>query len=211
MRLGRVSPLPRPWTPGRGVSGLPRRLGRVGAAGLAALVIALVVALFITPRLRAQAETAREQVAAAARAERDARIAAADRTRRALARDGVAGQGGLPAGHERDARVARLLARAAKEGLVVGGLLQTAAEATSPGRTADATAVQWHTVSLPLRGSYAQIRAFLAAALAADPALALDAVLLQREAGSAPDELRADTRWGFAQRAADPPVRERTP
>lgn len=211
MRFARASPLPRPWTPGGGLSGALGRLGRVGGAGLAALLLALVVALFITPGLRAQAETAREQAAAAARAERDARIAAADRTRSTMAREGMTALRHLPSGQERDARVTRLLARAAKEGLVVDGLLQTAPEVAAPGRMPDATAVQWHSVSLPLRGSYAQIRAFLAAALAADPALALDAVLLQREAGSASGALRADTRWAFAQRGNDPSRPEPTP
>lgn len=205
MRFGRRAVLPRPWSPAGPLAG---RVGRVGSLGVAALAVALVLAGLVTPQLRAQAEAEREQAQAAARAERQARIAAADRLRRAGAPGSSLDTRALPGPQERDARVARLLALAAKDGLLVGGLRQTASDAAGAGPGAT---VQWHAVSLPLRGSYAEIRSFLATALATDAALALDAVQLQREPGGAPDTLRAETTWSLAQRRPDGAAAEGRP
>lgn len=199
MRLSRTSPLPRAWSTGAGLRSLRIRLGNLGMLGAAALLLALALLLVITPYLRMQAEAAREHMLAAERTEREMRIGAADRARRVAARDGVVGAPDLPTARERDARVARLLARASREGLQVGGLRQAALELDIADRRSGVAPSQWHTVELPVRGSYAQIRSFMAAALAADSALALDAVLLQRDAGGAPEAVRADTRWSFWQ------------
>lgn len=205
MKLRRSSLRPRPWAPAAGPLG---RVGVVGGVGIGAAVLAVAVAVLVTPRLRAEAEAVRAQAIAAERADREARILAADRARRVEGRDALASPRAVPRPEERDARVVRLLANAAQQGLSAGGLRQTAPESVAAGATG---AVQWHTVALPVRGSYAQIRSFLAAALTADPALALDAVKLQREPGSAPDALRAETTWSLAQRRAWTASSEATP
>lgn len=161
-----------------------------GTCGVVALLLAAVLALVVTPHWLQQAQ----QAADAARRER---IAAADalRARVTVAPPRLAAMA-WPEAAERDARVARLLALAREQGVVLRSLSQTPAAAAERGAVA-AGGPDWQTLVLPVRATYAALRGFVSAALAADPALALDAVQWRRE-GSERGELEAELTWALA-------------
>jgi hypothetical protein len=186
---------PRPW------ASPWRALGAPGWAGIAGLLLALVLGAVLAPHWQARAE----QLHAQARSER---IAAADAARRlrsdpALATRNVPTAAPWPAATQRLARIDRLLALAREHGVQVLGAQHApgARGALRPADAdADATAPVWSTVTLPARARYADLRRFVAAALAADSALALDAVRLERQ----PDEgvaLRVELVFGLASAA----------
>jgi Flp pilus assembly protein TadB len=154
-----------------------RALGPAALAGLLMLAAAAALALVATPAWEAQAraeqQRQRSESLAAATAHQ-ARQAAADTP--------------WPRATERDARIATLIETALRHGLTAGSIeQQTRQEAGSR--------VAWVLVVMPVRGSYA-------AALQADPALALESLRLRR-AGAEAGPVDADLSWAFAQ-AADP-------
>ena len=100
-----------------------------------------------------------------------------------------------PAPQAHGGRVDQLLQLAREQGLKVLALREDAQVAPT------ASAVAWRGVTLHAEGAYARQRAFVAAALATDAALALDSLVLQRnDLGSA--TLRAEYVFAFGQQAA---------
>ncbi len=151
--------------------------------GVAALLLAALLALVLTPRWQAAADAA----AAAQRAQLRAAVRAQPAAAQPAAKTPL-----WPSPADRDARVARLVALAQDQGLQVLRVQQS-------WPTSAATPV-WHTLSLPLRGTYASHRRYVEAALLADPALALDGLLLRR--GATPGDaglLEAELSWALAQ------------
>jgi hypothetical protein len=169
------------------------RLGLPGALGISALALAAILELGLTPMWRSQASVA-EQAALAQR------IALADQRR--AARDATAGADAgpvWPAAAHRDARLERLLQLAQEHRVSVRGVQQ------QPERAEAANPVAWNLVTTPLRANYGDLRAFVAAALEADEALALDSVRLRRAEGERVP-VDADLTWSFAQ-AGSPAAR----
>jgi trimeric autotransporter adhesin len=182
------------WNPGTQAWRRPwQRLGWPAAAGGAMLLAAAGLAIGLTPQWQAQTR-------AAADAARTARLAAAD-ARRLASEPVLQAAPAWPAADRREARLQALLRLAREHGVAVQGLSQKAAPPDEGARLATPRATrtsgasgasgateaapQWLEVTLPVRAPYAALRRFLSAALAADPALALDAVRLARgEAGS---------------------------
>jgi hypothetical protein len=151
--------------------------------GAAALLPAALLALVFTPGWLAAAEAA----AAAQRAE----LRAAARAQPAVAKR-VATTPQWPSTADRDDRVARLVALAQGHGLQVLRVQQSwPTSAATPA---------WHTLGLPLRGTYIDLRSYVEAALLADPALALDGLLLRRGAAAGDAGLlEAELSWALAQ------------
>lgn len=163
---------------------LVKALGWPGIAGMAALVLA-VVAIVLAQRWDAQA--------AALQAEAQAL--------RAKARPAVATavpvsvqqwQAALPAASERQQRLADLLELSIR--LELNG-------ARTEHRLSTTEGLERLRVTMPVTGSYAQVRRFIASALAHDPALSLDAVKLRRASPMAA-EVEAELQWSLHGKAA---------
>ena len=155
--------------------------GWPGLAGALALVLALLLAGVLAPSWRAEADAGRQAAQRAARQ-------AAQQAARTPAPPPPA-EAPLPDAEHSPKRAVALLdlaplhgvnLRHAREHSDAGGQLQL-------GMTGQA--------------SYAALRAFVAAALAADPALVLERVRLQRPTPAAA-ELEIDLQWTLLQRAA---------
>jgi hypothetical protein len=140
------------------------RLGRPGLAGLVLLCLALIAHLgLVVPW---QAELAATRARAERLASRPKSLA-----QPVAMRDWRAD---LPAGHAGHAHLARLFAAAEAAGLKLEeGRYREVKDAQS--------GLTRLTATLPTRGSYKAIRAFLARALAQEPALALESLSLSRE------------------------------
>lgn len=158
-----------------------RALGWPGAAGCALLALAAVLGGWAAPQWRAATEDTRTR----ARALKAPPVAP---LRQAEAQP-------WPEAGVRDARIDRLLQQARDRHLRVLSLADEAAPARavagSPG---------WDRVTLQLEGSYVDLRGFVAEALQADPALALDTLRLTRQEGG-PSPLKADLTLALASRA----------
>jgi hypothetical protein len=160
-------------------------LGVPGLAGLAALALA-AVAIAMSQRWDAQA-TALQAEARALRAKaRPAAIAAS------APLSVQQWQASLPASRERQQRLADLLELAIR--LELNGV-------RTEHRLATAEGLERLRVTMPVTGSYGQIRRFIAVALEHDPALSLDSVKLRRVSPMAAD-LDAELQWSLHGRAA---------
>jgi len=148
----------------------PSRLGRPGLAAVLALLVALPLMAWFTPPPQALAPTA---VPAAAASVAPAPV---------LPVLPVLPHVGDPAD-----RVADLLALALRHGIRVD---RTQQQRQQQGP------VQRLQLGLSAHGRYADLRAFIAAALEADPGLALDSVQLRRATADAP-ELDAELQWSL--------------
>lgn len=161
-----------------------RRWGWPGQLGCLLLVLASLAATFALPLLEDQADVARDAVDEARRA---------DRARRRLPPAEVSRPPGpaeflatLPDATARPQRVAALWALAARHGLVIGrSEYQLSTEPES--------GTDRYRITLPVLGSYPALCAFIAAALASDDGLALDALRLSRDSAAAP-QLQAELR-----------------
>lgn len=175
MKLRLVQPIIAPWRSGW------RALGWPAVAAAVMLLMAAALALLVTPLWRdKQAAWAHQQLAR--------RIAAAD-----LARQHTAAQPApiaWPSANARDARVAGLVEAAIRHGLV----LQRADQRVR--RDGDGP-LAWQIVSMPASGSYSDVRAFIAEALQADEALALDALRIRRS-GLDAAQVEAELTWALA-------------
>lgn len=161
-----------------------KALGWPGAAGLAALGLA-VVAVLLGQRWDARA-AALQAEAQALRAK--ARPVAANAAPVSMQQ----WQAALPIAATRQQRLADLLELAIR--LDLNG-------ARTEHRLASGEGLERLRVSMPLTGSYAQIRRFIAAALAHDPALSLDAIKLRRVSPVSAD-VDAELQWSLHGRAA---------
>lgn len=162
-----------------------RRLGGPGLAGAAALALA-AVAIAAGDRWDAQATALQVQT----------------RELRAKARPVAAAasapvntqqwQAALPTPRDRQQRLADLLELAIR--LDLNG-------ARTEHRLSTADGLERLRVTMPLTGSYAKVRRFIAAALEHDPALSLDALKLRR-AGPMATDVEAELQWSLHGRAA---------
>lgn len=162
-----------------------KALGVPGLAGVAALLLA-VGAVVLGQRWDAQAT----------------RLQAEARELRAKARPAAAAasaplsvqqwQAALPPAASRQQRLADLLELAIR--LDLNG-------ARTEHRLASSEGLERLRVTMPLTGSYAQVRRFIAAALEHDPALSLDAVKLRRTSPVS-TEVDAELQWSLHGRAA---------
>lgn len=162
---------------------LVKALGWPGIGGVVALLLA-VVAIALGQRWDAQA--------AALQAEAHAL--------RAKARPAVATavpvsvqqwQAALPAASERQQRLADLLELGIR--LELNG-------ARTEHRLSTAEGLERLRVTMPVTGSYAQVRRFIGAALEHDPALSLDAIKLRRVSPLSAD-VDAELQWSLHGRA----------
>lgn len=163
---------------------LHQALGLPGLAGVAALLLA-AAALLLAQRWDARA-TALQAEARALRAQ--ARPAAAA----AVPVSAQLWQATLPGAAERQQRLADLLEL---------GIRLELSGARTEHRLATSEGLERLRVTMPVSGSYAQLRRFIAAALAHDPALSLDAVKLRRASPLAA-EVEAELQWSLHGRAA---------
>ena len=164
---------------------LLKKLGGPGLAGLAALLLA-AVALVLGQRWDAQA-TALQAEARALRAK--ARPAAAAT---AVPVSVQQWQATLPASTQRQQRLADLLELSIR--LDLNGARTEHRLATSEG-------LERLRVTMPVTGSYAQVRRFIGAALEHDPALSLDSIKLRRLSPMSA-EVDAELQWSLHGRAA---------
>ena len=162
-----------------------KKLGGPGLAGLAALLLA-AVALVLGQRWDAQA-TALQAEARALRAKaRPAAIATA------VPVSVQQWQANLPAAAQRQQRLADLLELSIR--LDLNGARTEHRLATSEG-------LERLRVTMPVTGSYAQVRRFIGAALEHDPALSLDSIKLRRLSPMSA-EVDAELQWSLHGRAA---------
>jgi hypothetical protein len=165
--------------------GWPAALGAALATGgvLASLLVAPAVERTALD-VRTQADALRRQAVRQARAAPTPLddVAAAQVFRAAL-----------PAPARRPARIAAMLRAAERQGVVVrSGEFRLQPDA--------AIGLARYSVTLPVEGRYAAVRAFVAECLQRDPALALDGVRLARDEQAA-GGLRADLRFTLYMRA----------
>ena len=163
-----------------------RALGWPALAGLLALALAAVLALGLTPYWHAQQQALSEQ-------QRTTRQWQAEQAR-ALRATAAQAPAAWPLAAANDARVAALVELALHHGVTLTGTEQ-------PLQLQAAGSVAWQLLNMPARASYADLRGFIAAALQADPALALDALRLRRENAQA-EQVDAELRWALGQAAA---------
>ncbi len=101
-------------------------------------------------------------------------------------------QAALPEAGQRQQRLADLLELALRLDLV---------GSRTEHRLSSAEGIERLRVTLPVTGSYAQLRRFIEAALAHDPALSLDALKLRRASPLSP-EVEAELQWSMFAKAA---------
>ncbi|MCV2370561.1 GspMb/PilO family protein [Roseateles oligotrophus] len=168
-----------------------RGLGWPGLLGAAALLLAALLLLggqrWVEQgaRLRAEADGLKSQL----RSQRAAGLLNGPSAPPATPQQW---QQALPKAESRQQRLADLLEIALRMGLV--------SARTEHRLTVDAGAgLERLRISMPLTGGYAQLRAFIDAALRHDPALSLDALKLRRNNPNAP-ELEAELLWSLHAR-----------
>lgn len=162
-----------------------KALGWPGLAGIAALGLAVVAAL-LGQRWDARAATLRAE---AQELRAKARPAAAAATAPVSLQQW---QAALPPSGSRQQRLADLLELSIRLGL--NG-------ARTEHRLSSSEGLERLRVTMPVTGSYAQVRRFVAAALEHDPALSLDAIKLRRVSPMAAD-VDAELQWSLHGRAA---------
>ena len=178
----------------RDVLGQARAWGWPFALGAAALVVAGVVGMVLVPATRREVE--------AVSADADSATRQASRP----ADNGVAGHAidsgperflaAFPAADARQARVATLLELAGHHGLEIRR------SEFQLGKDKESGLLRY-SVTMPLTGSYAQLRGFVEDALACDAALSLDRLRLRRASPGA-SLVEADLTWSFYMRPGRP-------
>jgi hypothetical protein len=173
-----MRPLPVPW----------RRLGLPAGAAAAGALLALVASALLVawwvPQW--QVETAQALQAAHGLQQQQRRQAAAAP---AGAPPWLAWRGTLPSAATRQEHLADLLALALRHGVTVARSEQRIEPLADLG-------LERYRVLMPASASYADLRAFVEAALLAQPALSLDRLRLQRSAGST-TLVEADLQWSL--------------
>ena len=164
---------------------LARTLGWPGGAGIAALVLA-AVALLLGQRWDTQASALQAQA-------RQLRAKTAPVASVAAAPISVQQwQAALPPATDRQQRLADLLELSIR--LDLNG-------ARTEHRLSTGEGLERLRVTMPVTGSYVQLRRFIGAALAHDPALSLDSIKLRRVSPMAA-EVDAELQWSLHGRAA---------
>ena len=163
-----------------------RSLGWPGGLAALCLTVAAALALHLTPRWQDQADELAVRQAELRRSLRlqGATVAMVDTPAGFFA--------ALPPAGERQQRLADLLEIGLRLGLVqVRSEQRLSVDA--------ATGLERLRVSMPVQGSYAQLRQYLGSALAHDPALSLDVLRLRRPQRESP-QLQADLIWTLYSR-----------
>jgi len=161
-----------------------KALGWPGVAGLAALLLA-AVAIVMGQRWDSRAAALQaEAKQLRAKAQPAAAAASAPLSVQQW-------QASLPPSSDRQQRLADLLELAIR--LDLNG-------ARTEHRLSTAEGLERLRVTMPLTGSYAQVRRFVSAALAHDPALSLDSIKLRRVSPMATD-VDAELQWSLHGRA----------
>jgi hypothetical protein len=158
----------------RQLAGTPS--GRLLAAGALMLLLAAAAAAVLAPHWRSEAAAWRQTALALAPASAPVAVA-------------------WPPATDHAQRVRALLGLAQQHGLVVRSLREEAGAAAVVVR--QDSGPRWRAVQLSAEGGYGELRAFVAEALAADPALALDSLVLQGGEGAVAP-LRAEFGWSLA-------------
>lgn len=161
-----------------------RPLGWPGLAGLLALPVAGLLA-WQGQRWDAQASALQAEV-------RQLRTSAGPGRAEVTPQSVQQWQAGLPAAAERQQRLADLLELAIR--LDLSG-------ARTEHRLSSSDGLERLRVTMPLSGSYAQLRRYIAAALEHDPALSLDSIKLRRSSPLTGD-VDAELQWSLHGRAA---------
>ncbi|MFG6443451.1 GspMb/PilO family protein [Roseateles sp. LKC17W] len=164
---------------------LSKKLGAPGLAGLAALLLA-AVAIMLGQRWDAQANALQAEARALRAKARPAATAAA------VPVSVQQWRATLPASAQRQQRLADLLELSIR--LDLNGARTEHRLATSEG-------LERLRVTMPVTGSYAQLRRFIGAALEHDPALSLDSIKLRRLSPMSA-EVDAELQWSLHGRAA---------
>ena len=168
---------------------LPALAAWVAIAGAGALVMAALLSGVMAPRWQAQAEA---QLASAQRALQSSLQPSAAQTRVRMSGPEPEAEAELPPVAHTPERRAALMALARRHGVDV----QRAGE--------QADGAGQLQLALAGRARYAALRAFVSAALRADPALVLDRLRMQRASATAA-ELDVDLQWTFLHRS--PPLK----
>ena len=163
---------------------LVRALGWPGLAGLAALLLA-TAAIVLGQRWDAQAAALQAEAHSLRAKARPAAVATA------VPVSLQQWQAALPAAAARQQRLADLLELSIRMDLN---------SARTEHRLATSEGLERLRVTMPLTGSYAQVRRFIGAALAHDPALSLDAIKLRRVSPMSAD-VDAELQWSLHGRA----------
>jgi Tfp pilus assembly protein PilO len=166
---------------------LARQTGWPGLVGVLALTASGVLALVMEPRMEAQI-TALNADIDQHQAARRAQLAKGGLDQKPVATP-AQWLSELPSTAMRQERLADLLEQGLRQGLV--------AARTEHRLNVDAPArLERLRINMPLTGSYAQLRAYIEAALNHDAALSLDALRLRRTTPQAP-ELEAELQWSL--------------
>jgi hypothetical protein len=174
----------------RALLGQARAWGWPFAAGVAGLVAAAVISLWLVPRLQQESRDVAVEADHAAR--RALQSASAVAQARRLASGPTQFAAAFPASDARQSRVAALLELAVHHAL---SLRRSEFQLTQD----KATGLVRYSVSMPLSGPYVQLRAFVEEALAGDNALSLDHLQLRRASANA-SVVEADLKWSFYMR-----------
>ncbi len=176
-----------------------RRWGWPAPIAAALLVAGALAVLVVVPRL--ERELAGAQAAADAARRLASRPLASGREPERQAADPIGDwRAALPAGSERQTRVAALLSLAAASGLVPKRVeFRFAIDG--------ALGIARYRIVLPVTGRYDSIRRFIDSALVADPALLLDSVRLARASAQA-TEARAELGFSLLMRTQAAETRE---
>lgn len=164
-----------------------RRWGWPGASGLGLLIAAAAVALGWLPALRNELATLNSATADAEFTA--ARLGSKRQTLQNQAPQAHRFRDSFPPAQSRQERLAALWSLAAEHGLDA----KRSELRLSPSRELD---LLRYSVSMPLAGPYAQVRAFVEDAQRRDPALAVDHLRLRRASAGAA-LVDADLTWSF--------------
>jgi len=145
-----------------------------GVSGLLLTLVALVYALLALPAASARLALDERQIIDAAARLREAETAPDKRTPTTPAEQIAAFYTEFPAGATVPDWLEKIYALAETQGLALDAG-EYALSQGAPGR------LEKFRISFPVKGSYPQIRKFIAAALATAPALALDGLYLKRD------------------------------
>jgi len=163
------------------------------ALGVVALIVAAVVSMILVPAMRRQVETASADADSATRqASRPADGPAAHVIESGPERFVAA----FPAADARQVRVATLLELAGHHALEIRRSEFQLVKDKESG-------LLRYSVTMPLSGSYAQLRGFVEDALASDAALSLDRLRLRR-ASAAASTVEAELTWSFYMQPGRP-------
>ena len=159
-------------------------------AGVSGLVFAGIVSQLVVPRLQRESQAVGADADLVGRRASHAGIVGRDATR--LESGGGRFLAAFPAAQARQTRVAALLELAVRHSLTLHRSEFRLGKDKGSGLTR-------YSVTMPLAGTYAQLRDFVEEALASDAALSLDRLRLRRASAAAP-VVEAELTWSFYMR-----------